>query len=288
MNEGPVTFDQYRQIQATNWSALKWIRESPLKYQFMRSAEDQDTVARAVGRAGHCALFEPHEFERLFFVLPESAPKDLRYLRHAKKPSPDTVAAIEWWDAQEVANAGRTMLTDEHWRQATGIAQAVRSHPLVSPYIDAGEFEKTVTWTDPASGERCKARIDWWAKKQSALLDLKTSGSIDSFRFGAIAARLGYNSQLAFYYNAVRFGMGQACAEVAIVAVESKPPHDVAWFTVDDAALYAGQQEVARLIEQLQECRASNRWPGRYTEKQSLLLPQYVYGDDEIAITEGA
>lgn len=282
-----VTFEQYRQIQATNWTALKHMRESPLKYRHMVDAEDEDNLARAIGRASHCALFEPQEFERLFFVLPEDAPdRPSDRILYAKKPSPESVARVKWWDEFERESAGRTMLTAEHMAQVTGLAAAVRKHPLVAPYLAGAQFERAVTWTDPASGEPCKARLDWTTPL--ALLDLKGTTSIDAFRFGAVAARLGYYCQLGgHYYNAARYGLRWLPQEVAIVAVEFKPPHDVAMFTLDDNIIFAAQEEVAGLIRQLQECRRTSVWHGRYTEKQALRLPNYVYGDEEIAVTEG-
>lgn len=284
---GAVTFEEYRQIRATNWSILKHLRESPLKLQHMLAAEDEDTVARAVGRAAHCALFEPDEFARLFYVLPEDAPRrpTTRQIE-AKKPSPETVEAVRWWAHWNEESAGKTMLTAEQYGQARGIAEAVRAHPIAGKYLEGAEFERTVVWTDPASGELCKARLDWLAPR--ALIDLKTTTSIDAFAFGRVATRLGYYCQAAHYYNGVSHGLRRMVDEVAIVAVEAKPPHDVGVFVVDDAALHAGQEEVAALIHRLQECRRADTWPGRYTEKQILHLAQYVYGDDEIAVTEEA
>lgn len=287
MTTGAVTFEDYRKIRATNWSSLKHLRESPLRFRFMQDAPDEDNAARAVGRAGHCALFEPESFKRLFFVLPEGAPdRPTDRMRNAKDPSRSSIERVKWWDEFERESAGRTMLTDEQWHQATGIAEAVRSHPMVAPYLEDGIFERAITWTDPQSGEPCKARIDWWARKKRALLDLKSSTSIDAHLFGRVASRLGYYCQKAHYYNGMIHGARERVDEVAIIVVEAKKPHDVAWFTVDDAALHAGQEEVAGLIRRLQECRRTSTWPGRYTEKQSLLLPQYIYGDEEIAVTE--
>lgn len=265
------TFDQYRAIQATNWSQLKHLRESPLKYRYMQTAEeDVDTASRALGRAVHSLVFEPGTFARDYAIYDGGD-------RRGKD-----------WLAFRDANEGKTIFKPNEIGHVEAMAKAVRVHPLVAPYLDDGQFEQTITWTDPQSGEPCKARIDWWSKSKKALLDLKSSTSIDAFLFGRVAARLGYASQLAHYYNGVRFGMRQACAEVAIVAVESKPPYDVAFFTVTDDALFAGQEEVARLIRQLQECRSTNKWPGRYTEKQMLALSEYAYGDEEIAVTEEA
>lgn len=257
-----VSFEQYVQITATNWSRLKHLRESPLKYRFLQGGDDEDTVYRAMGRAVHALVFEPDVFRRDYAIYEGG---DRRW---------------KDWTAFKDAHDGQTIFKPNEIEHITGMANAVRTNPIVAPYLTDGEFEKTVAWTDPESGERCKARIDWLTSQ--ALLDLKTTTTIDAIRFGRIAARLGYHCQVGgHYYNAVRYGLQRTLEEVAIVAVESSPPYDVAMFVLDDDAIYAAQEEVAQLIQRLQRCRESGEWPGRYPEKQALILPPWIYDEDE-------
>lgn len=258
-----LSFDAYVRLPATNWSSLKRLRESPLKYQHALHAQDEDTIYRAKGRAAHALIFEPATFERDFAIFDGE--------RRAGKA----------WDAFQAEHAGKTLLKACELEDVAAMANAVRVHPLVAPYLTDGEFERSIAWTDPDSGEPCKARIDWWSHSKRALIDLKTTTTIDAFRFGRIAARLGYQCQLAHYYNGVRYGLRRMVEEVAIVAVESSAPYDVAVFVVDDEALYAGQEEVSALIRRLQECREAGVWPGRYAEKQALQLPQWIFGDED-------
>lgn len=255
-------FADYRALDAVNWSSLKHLRESPLKYLHMLNAQDEDTRYLALGRVTHALVFEPATFER-DYVIYEGGD------RRGKD-----------WTAFAEAHAGRTIFKPNEIADAIGMANAVKVHPLIAPYLDSGEFEKPVTWIDSGSGLSCKARLDWWNRGKRALLDLKTSTTIDKFRFGRIAARLGYHCQVAHYYNGLS-AQPEQVDEVMIVAVESSPPYDVAVFVVDDDALYAGQEEVGELLMRLKEHRASGVWPGRYPAKESLLLPEWVFSGDE-------
>jgi hypothetical protein len=70
-------------------------------------------------------------------------------------------------------------------------------------------------------------------------------------------------------------------SRVMIVAVESEAPYDVGVFEVSQEALAAGDEDVARLLRRVAECRASVRWPGRYPDVTELDLPGWAKPRDE-------
>ena len=255
----------YRAMDAVNWSTLKHLRDSPLHYQHALTGADKDTTERAKGRAIHALVFEPAVFERDFAIYEDGD-------RRGKV-----------WEAFKAAHPTQTILKVNEIEAVAAAANAVRTHPLVAPYLIGGTFEQVITWTDPATGLACKARPDHLHSPTRTLLDLKSSTTIDPYRFGRIAARLGYHAQLAMYRAAVTLGLGWEPAETLIVAVESEAPYDVGVFVLDEDTLYAGAEEIATLLARLKQCRDTGAWPGRYTEKAALLLPAYVYGDEDDA-----
>lgn len=259
-----LNFSDYRKLDAVNWSSLKHLRESPLKYKYELSAPSRDTVPLQLGRAAHALVFEPHTFERDFAIYEGGD-------RRGKV-----------WEAFKAEHAGQTILKINEIESVTAMAAAVRTHPLVVPYLDDGEYEKSITWTDPGTELPCKARLDFINAPRKALIDLKTTGSIDAFRFGRIAARFGYHCQLGGHYrNGVTHALGWEPEETFIIAVETDAPYDVAVFYLDDEDCFAGAEEVAELMARLKAHREADLWPGRYPERQRLLLPQYVFGDDD-------
>lgn len=254
---------EYNAIEAVNWSSLKWMRESPQMYRYRLSVPMEDTPALALGRATHCLVFEPNTFEAEFTIWQVG--------RRAGKE----------WDAFQAANADKTILREQDADLVTQLAESIRRHPLVQPYLDDGEFERPVTWTDPDTGLACKAKPDWLLPARGILLDLKTCVSAEAHRFGAMAARLGYHLQMAHYANACAYGLKWRPARVLIVAAEKEPPHDVAVFEMSADDLYLANEEVCELLRKVKVCRLTGSWPGRYLEEQALCLPAWVTMDDE-------
>lgn len=251
----------YRAIEAVNWSSLKHLQESPLHYRSYVDEGREDTVPLGLGRALHTAVFEPDEFPLEYVVFDGK-------IRRGKE-----------WDAFKEANASKTILKRDEYRETLAKRDAVRRHPVAARYLTQGEAEKSIEWTDAETGLRCKARLDWLC---NSVCDLKGTKSVDARKFGYAAASYGYHCQLAFYREGVRATTGRELDGV-IIAVEHERPHDVGVFLIGDDEIYAGWEECRRLMKLLVECRENNHWPGRYESAQPLSLPNWIWGDEEDA-----
>lgn len=159
------------------------------------------------------------------------------------------------------------------------MANAVRTHPLVTPYLTMGRFEVPMQWKDLSTGIACKARADWIQPHRGVLLELKTTRSIEMYAMGSEVRRYRYAGQLMFYSAGVEAALKWAVERRIIVAVEKTPPYDVGVFELDTSAKHHGAQEVAEALNRIKQCRASGRWPGRYETEQTLLLPHYATDD---------
>lgn len=253
--------DNYLHIDAVNWSSLKNLRESAMLYKYRLETPREDTAALALGRLTHALVFEPGTFARDYAVF--EGP-----VRRGKE-----------WEAFKAANEGKTIFKTDEVDEAAAMADAVRRHPLVQPYLrDDGKYEHVIEWTDRPTGLRCKGKVDWYIP--GVLLDLKSCRTIEGRRFGADAARFGYHAQLAHYRAGLR-ATGLPVEKVAIVAVEKVAPYDVGVFVLDDEALYAGDEEVRGLLDRLKAHLAADQWPGRYGEEQALQLPAWMFMDED-------
>ena len=257
-----MSFQEYSSVRAVNWSCLKEMSRSPLHYAHRLTRPRDDTPAMRFGRACHTAVLEPDRFP-LEYVVFDGA-------RRAGKE----------WDAFAAVNSARTILKADEYQTALALRDAVHAHPVAGQLLASGLPELSLQWTDAATGLPCKARIDWWDDSTLALTDLKTTKDVQARVFGHLAARLGYHGQVAFYRAGVKAVYGCE-ATVRIVAAEAEAPHDVAVFGIDDDCLYAGEEEVKRLLQLVAECRESGVWPGRYPEEVPLELPTWVFPDDE-------
>lgn len=258
----------YFALPGVNWSSLKHMRDSPLKYKYRLQHPEQDKTAYALGRATHTLVFEPETFEHDYAIWTEGDRKGKAWKEYAE------------------AHAAQTILKTDEADACKAMAEAVRTHPLVRQYLDGGLFETIIQWTDPETGLLCKAKPDWRLDDRRILLDLKTCRSIDGRRFGNEAGRFGYMSQFAHYGNGILHSQGWRPERTLAVAVEKNPPHDVGIFEFTFSDLQVGADEVADLLRRVKDCQDSGQWPGRYTTEQAVQLPAYIHGEVEFEYDE--
>lgn len=260
-----LSWDEYRALEATNWSSLKNLRSSPLHYITARSRPHKTTPAMALGSATHTAILEPKKYAQEVAVWHGGVRRGKVY------------------DAWCLDNEGKTQIRAVDEVDITGMADAVREHFTARKLLEQGLAEVTIKWTDPITGLPCKGRADWLnvvAGEHATLVDLKTTQSTDARKFGNLAARFGYHCQLAYYAHGIEQVTGLP-VDVVIIAVESSPPYDVGVFELSDDDLYAGLEEVYELLGLLKECLDKDEWPGRCDFSQPLQLPRWVFEDDD-------
>lgn len=254
-----MTGDEYRSIDAVNWSTLKYALQSGLSYHHHLTAPCPETDAMRLGRATHTAVFEPDRLLHEYVIWDGG--------RRAGK---------EWTDFQAM-HEGRTILKPDEYDTAIAIRNAVRGHKAAAKLLRSGQAECTLTWTDQDTGLACKSRLDWLAK--SALVDLKTTRDIEARAFGRHAATMLYHCQFAF--AAMGLQSHGLPTVVKIIAVESEPPHDVAVYELNEDVLWAGEVKVRQALETVRACRKAHKWPGRYPNEIGLMLPSWDFPTDD-------
>lgn len=256
------TWPAYLASPGINWSTLSEMRKSPLHYLHRLRNPMTDTKSTVKGRACHAALFEPLRFQTEFAIWTEK-------VRNGKA-----------WDAFEAENeaAGKSILLPGEYDEACYMAEAVQAHSLARELITGGVSEQSIYWTDPVTGLRCKARIDYL--RPDRIIDLKSTRDGSSYGFTRNAYRYGYECQGAHYREGCNHN-GAGMLPVTLVVVENTAPYDVAVYHYDDDALYAGAEEVSDLLQKVKACQDADHWPGRYSEAQTLRLPTWVYGESD-------
>lgn len=277
-----MTAEQYRAVDAVNWSALKHIASSPKHYRHALTASAPDTESQRAGSMFHTALLEPEKFAERYAVLPADAPRRPSAAQwNAKKPSPDSIAAMEWWTNWNQLYAACEIVEHHEWQAAYNMANAVRTDANAGRYLAGAQLiEIAVIWRDPATGLMCKARPDLVARRDDALvlLDVKSCRPADACTFGARAAAYGYHCQLAHYRNGLAEN-GVKVSECGIISCESIVPHDVGVHWLDSETRALAHETVDGLLHRVAECTASGKWPGRYEQEQTLLMPAYMFGE---------
>ena len=261
-----MPYAEYEALPGLRWSTLKNVGDSMLHFAHARDNGGGDTQAMFIGRAVHCAVFEPDE-------LP---------LRYVVWKGGDKRGAA--WTEFKAANPDAEILKQCEYERCLAIRDAVHNHPAAGRLL-TGESEVVKQWTDADTGLACKCRIDHLT--DSMRIDLKTTTTIDKRLFEISAAKYQYHGQDAFY------GRSDAALRdlpSGIIAVESEAPYDVAVFVYSDFARSYGDGLVSEYLRAVKACEASGQWPGRYEGVQELCLPAWMENeadDTGLGITIG-
>lgn len=254
--------EDYRAIEAVNWSTLKEIRRSPAHYKHALAAPREDTPDMRFGRAVHAAILEPQRYPLDFLVWPGT--------RRGKA-----------WEEFEASNAGREILTIDEAERVEAIAASVRAHPAAAVILDGASTEYVVRWTDPETGIACKSRLDVCRPSDGAISDLKTCQDASEESFSRSIVSYGYHAQIAFYALGLSALYGEPIHphRLTLIAIEKRAPYAVAVYQLDAAALAAGMAIARSALRLLAECRAADRWPGYGDEPIPVALPSWALGD---------
>lgn len=268
-----LPFADYLAHPALSASGVKRILVSPAHFRVPLT----DTKALADGRLIHRAILEPESYGQTTVVLPQDAPtKPTARQRNAKKPSPDTLTAIDWWDAWEREAAGRDILSTDDRQQHLDISGAVRSHPAAARLLADGEAEVSLFWQHAEHDVPCKARFDWWRASDRILVDIKTTVDASPAGFAKQVARYQYHAQAAMYHTAAEHLFGEAPSAFVFIAVEKEPPYAVGVYALDAEAISKGHALVDQAATLYRQCLAADRWPGYPDTIQTLTLPAWA------------
>lgn len=262
-----VDWEQYCAIPAMNpstlCSGLKSMRH--LKYNCEHSREDTDDLLW--GRAVHCLLFEPKEFENRYIAF-----------RGARR------AGNVWEETLERATAlSLEILNGKQWDTAQEAALSFINEPDVQELIQAGQAEVTLMATE--FGLQCRGRVDWIASGK-ALVDLKTTKNIEASKFGRDFFAYKYDFKLGLYRRWLERLTGRQWP-VKVIALEKQPPWDVAVIPIDNAILDQGVNKALRVLADLKQAIATNHWPGVANGQQyDLDVPAWEMMDEELSGAE--
>lgn len=249
----------YSLIDGVNFSTLKHVETSLLRYKYAVEHRSESTEAQVFGDALHAAILEPHRLLDRFVCF--------RGDRRTKE-----------WSAFQDDNSNKGILRPEQWDACLTLRDRVRNHQCVAPLIASGASEVTIEWDDPETKLHCKGRLDWAGP--SSLLDLKSSDVITAREFGIKAHRYHYHVQAAWYRWGYQIATGKLLP-FAFVVFEKDEPFDVAVYEMTKDAIALGEETFRLWLNQVADAKKRNEWPGLQKMPQDLMLPAWAYGRGE-------
>lgn len=265
----------YHEVEAMSASGAKKMIRSPLHYKLMRDTPNVPTAPMQFGTATHACTLEPHTFDALVVCEPQDAPRRPTSAQfNAKKPSPETVEAIAWWQEFNRASIGKIVLSASDHARVLNCAAAVRAHPAAAGLLDGATIETSLFWTDGLFKVPCKARFDAW--NHGLVIDLKTCQDASPEAFARSAASLLYHLQAAFYFSAAEHVLHQTPQAFVFICVESEPPHAVACYALPSNAILAGNRLANLALERYAAALADGEFRGYPPTIETLPFPKWA------------
>ena len=311
--------EAYDNLQGWNASLLKLaLRKTPAHayaaYFDPNRPERESTDAFDIGNLLHALLLEPEGVEALFLREPDDLPRrpTEKQLTDGADSKPGTKARAAWEDAHARERqwlqflssvGGRTVLKGRGYDLALAMEAAVEKHPGIRPYFrpepaQAGLFrslnELTLTCIDPATGHRCKGRIDALrvTGDEIRIVDVKTAADASPEGFGKSAASFDYVLSGAFYHDLVdacRLPIAELMGldpewfsmlpiVVELVVIEKAPPMAIARYGLAPDHIALGQEQYRQALDLVVNAAELDYWPGYDSGIQPLQLPAWAWG----------
>ncbi len=271
-----LSWDDYCDLPGLNPSTIAHGINSPgqpgslkhLKHAW-EDPDRKDSDTMLWGRALHCLLFEPKEFEHRYISWADNDDGSTR--RRAGKAWDELTAKATALDLQ--------ILTKKQWDSALAAAKSFVAEPLVQKLISSGQGEVTLLAVE--EGLQCRGRVDWIATGL-ALVDLKSTRNIDARAFGRDFYKFRYDVKLGLY----RRWLNRLTSEVwpvSVICQENAPPYDVTVVPIPDAVLDRGAEKGLEVIRQVKEAIATDHWPGMSGGNEYFLdVPYSEMADEEL------
>jgi exodeoxyribonuclease VIII len=292
---GQILFDvpaevyHRRELDVASNSGLTIIDDrSPMHYYhwITHPDDDEDTPALSFGSMFHVATLEPDRFTRTYCVLPPDAPsRPTSRQINAKKPSPETLQQIDWWQAWHDNHAGQQTVGAAEYDEALRMADQLRRHRLEFPggviitgaeLFDLCRKEVTIRWTDERTGVKCKARLDLLCDEFNFGADLKSTQDASQRAFARSVATYRYHQQHVHYTDGAQ-AAGMPLANFLFIVGERGKVNAPAVYTIPSEAEEHGRKLRDRGLDTLKRCLDSGRWPSYTSTIEELILPTWAY-----------
>lgn len=188
-------------------------------------------------------------------------------------------------DRDIARSAGNIPLLSKDVAIVEAMAEAIQAHPVASALLapELGRPEVTLIWDDPATGVRCRARLDWLRTVAAGVrriqTDYKSTASGDLESLAKSVYNFGYYRQAPWYLDGLRaLGLDpDETARFVFIAQEKEAPYLVTIFELDSNALWLGRDHNTRARHIYKRCLESGEWPAYDAgEVAQLSLPGWV------------
>lgn len=258
--------------------ALDELERAPaMLLQWLEAVDErEDPKPFRLGRAAHMAILEPQRFRSSYVIEPDFGPQRKTDTCSSEQAKENKLRRQAW----RAEHASCTVLESAEARTTFGMVKALAAHPRAAALIEGGEPELTAIWLDPATGLRCKGRLDLYRRDLATVVDIKTAEDAREEAFRRVAERCTYHRQGGMYRDGL-VALEAPVEAFALIVVEKSPPHLIRVWELDPSDLARGSEEIRDLLQQYAWCLHSGEWPGYPANIERLRLRPWRKGDYE-------
>jgi exodeoxyribonuclease VIII len=186
-----------KQENHLSYSSISAFKKSPLDFIKYKYNKSEPTPAMEFGSMVHKLLLEQNSFFDKYILIPENAPKKPTNVQiNAKKPSDDTLNAIEFWDQFISISNNKIIINSSDYHDAEKVIETLYKNQSSFELINsATSFEKEHNFV--YDNFLFKAFID--AECDVFRFDLKVVANAEPRKFQRDAIAFGYPIQSAVY-----------------------------------------------------------------------------------------
>ena len=160
---------------------------------------------------------------------------------------------------------GKVPLLPKEKQQVDAMAAAIRQHPLAGALFAPGSgiAERSIYWTDPATGVRCRIRPDWLKSLGDDLLcvDYKTCRAADPDAVSKAIRDHAYHQQDALYTDGLEAWRPGKIARFIFVFQSKTAPHLITVRELDIQSRDIGRARNQRALRIYADCEQTGIWP---------------------------
>lgn len=183
----------------------------------------------------------------------------------------------------EAYAAGKVPLLPKEKVQVDAMAEAIRQHPLAGPLFAPGTGipERSIYWTDPATGVRCRVRPDWLKQLPGTALcvDLKTIRDAAPDTISRAIRDHNYHQQDPLYIDGIEAaGLAPDGCRFIFAFISKIAPYLITVRELTDQDRDIGRARNERALRIYADCTATGIWPdwtGPVTEIPQIGMPSW-------------
>lgn len=261
--------DTYDQNPGLRRSDLWQMHVSPKHFKFfMDNRSLRASASKDFGIAMHKYLLEPDTFFDEFAIAPVVNKR--------------TKAGKETWNEflEQCASDEKIALDPADFQLIQEMTAAALANPLVVQLLQ-GPKEEECYWTDPATSEPLKAKMDCLTTYEGKdyIVDYKTTDSCQDGHFERSSSKYGYQFQAGFYIE----GMEQVHQKpfgFIFIAQEKKAPYACRVYICSPTYIEKGKEQFHTYLDMYHLCKMTNNWFG-YEGSASIPTPTILQDDAE-------